>query len=129
MVGIVVVSHSGKVAEGVCELALEMVPEYQKMIPAGGLSDGTLGTDPMKILEAVQSVNDGDGVAILVDIGSSVMSAEVVIEMLEGEFPIRIADAPLVEGAVTAVIAAANNASLEEVIQAAEDTRSANKFL
>ncbi|MBO5515546.1 MAG: PTS-dependent dihydroxyacetone kinase phosphotransferase subunit DhaM, partial [Schwartzia sp.] len=106
MVGMVIVSHSSKIAEGVCELALQMASDYEKMIPAGGLEDGSLGTDPMRILDALRSANDGDGVAVLVDLGSGIMSAEAAIELLDGEFPARIADAPLVEGAVVAVIEA-----------------------
>ena len=128
MVGIVIVSHSCKIAEGVCDLALQMASDYKKMIPAGGLEDGSLGTDPMRILDAVRSANDGDGVAIFVDLGSGIMSAETAIDLLDWEFPARIADAPLVEGAVVAVIEAATDASLEEVIQAAENARGEEKL-
>ena len=128
MVGMVIVSHSSKIAEGVCELALQMASDYEKMIPAGGLEDGALGTDPMRILDALRSANDGDGVAVLVDLGSGIMSAETAIELLDGEFPARIADAPLVEGAVAAVIEASTGASLEEVIQAAESARGEEKL-
>ena len=124
----VIVSHSSKIAEGVCELALQMASDYEKMIPAGGLEDGALGTDPMRILDALRSANDGDGVAVLVDLGSGIMSAETAIELLDGEFPARIADAPLVEGAVAAVIEASTGASLEEVIQAAESARGEEKL-
>ena len=128
MVGLVIVSHSGKIAEWVRDLALQMASDYERMIPAGGLADGSLGTDPMKILAALRSANDGDGVALLVDLGSGIMSAEAAIELLEGEFPARIADAPLVEGAVAAVIEASTGASLEEVIRAAEDVRGEEKL-
>ena len=128
MVGMVIVSHSSKIAEGVCDLALQMASDYEKMIPAGGLEDGSLGTDPMRILDALRSANDGDGVAVLVDLGSGIMSAEAAIKLLDWEFPARIADAPLVEGAVVAVIEASTGASLEEVIQAAESARGEEKL-
>ncbi|MBR2532958.1 MAG: PTS-dependent dihydroxyacetone kinase phosphotransferase subunit DhaM [Lachnospiraceae bacterium] len=128
MVGLVIVSHSSKIAEGVRDLALQMAPDYQQLIPAGGLEDGTLGTDTMKILDAVRTANDGDGVALLVDLGSGIMSAETAIELLDGEFPARIADAPLVEGAVVAVIEASTGASLDEVIEAAEGVRGEEKL-
>ena len=128
MVGLVIVSHSSKIAEGVRDLALQMAPDYQQLVPAGGLEDGTLGTDTMKILEAVRAANDGDGVALLVDLGSGIMSAETAIELLDGEFPARIADAPLVEGAVVAVIEASTGASLDEVIEAAESVRGEEKL-
>ena len=128
MVGLVIVSHSSKIAEGVRDLALQMAPDYQQLVPAGGLEDGTLGTDTMKILDAVRAANDGDGVALLVDLGSGIMSAETAIELLDGEFPARIADAPLVEGAVVAVIEASTGASLDEVIEAAEGVRGEEKL-
>ncbi len=128
MVGLVIVSHSSKIAEGVRDLALQMAPDYQQLIPAGGLEDGTLGTDTMKILEAVRAANDGDGVALLVDLGSGIMTAKTAIELLDGDFPARIADAPLVEGAVVAVIEASTGASLDEVIEAAEGVRGEEKL-
>ncbi len=128
MVGLVIVSHSSKIAEGVCDLALQMASGYRQMIPAGGLKDGSLGTDPTRILDAIRSANDGNGVAVLVDLGSGIMSAETAIDLLDGEFPARIADAPLVEGAVVAVIEASTGASLEEVIHAAESARGEEKL-
>ena len=128
MVGLVIVSHSVKIAEGVCDLALQMAPGYRQMISAGGLEDGSLGTDPMRILEAIRSANEGDGVVVLADLGSGVMGAETAIEMLEGEFPARLADAPLVEGAVTAVVEASTGASLDEVVRAAESVRGEEKL-
>ena len=127
MVGVVVVSHSSKIAEGVCELALQMAPEYKQMIAAGGLIDGSLGADAMRVLDALHSANNGDGVAVLADIGSSVISTELAIELLEDEFPVRMADCPIVEGAVAAVIEASVGATLDEVIAAAEEARGARK--
>ncbi len=128
MVGLVIVSHSSKIAEGVRDLALQMAPDYQNLIPAGGLEDGSLGTDTMRILDAIRSANAGDGVAVLADLGSGIMSTETAIELLDGEFPARIIDAPLVEGAVVAVIEASTGASLEEVVAAAEDARGESKL-
>ena len=123
MVGLVIVSHSSKIAEGVRDLAGQMAPDYQNLIPAGGLEDGSLGTDPMKILDAMKTANEGDGVALLVDLGSGIMSAETAVELLDREFPARIIDAPLVEGAVVAVVEASTGASLDEVVAAAEESR------
>ena len=121
------VSHSYQIAEGVCDLAVQMAPEYTQMIAAGGLVDGSLGADAMRVLDALNSANDGDGVAVLADIGSSVISTELAIELLEDEFPVRMADCPIVEGAVAAVIEASVGASLEEVVAAAEEARGARK--
>ncbi len=128
MTGIVIVSHSSKIAEGVCELAGQMAPGFSAMIPVGGLEDGTLGTDPVRIMEAIRSVDQGDGVVLLADLGSGIMSAEAAMELLEGEIPVWIADAPLVEGAVVAVVEASAGAAPEEVVRAAESARGEKKL-
>ena len=85
MVGIVIVSHSWKIAEGVCDLAHEMSVEHEQIIPAGGLEDGSMGTDAQKIADAIVEADSGEGVVIITDIGSSIMSAETAIELLEDE--------------------------------------------
>ena len=128
MTGIVIISHSSKIAEGVCDLALQMAPGFSSLIPVGGLEDGTLGTDPVRIMEAIRHVDQGDGVVLLADLGSGIMSAEAAMELLEGDISVWIADAPLVEGAVVAVVEASAGASPEEVIRAAESTRGENKL-
>ena len=129
MVGIVIVSHSAKVAEGIVELAAERAAENGHIIAAGGLSDGGIGTDPLRIQAAIEQADTGDGVAVLADIGSSIMSAETAIEFLEGSgIRVRIADAPVLEGAVSACAASAGGTSLDEVIAAAEEARGFSKL-
>ena len=123
MVGLVIVSHSWKIAEGVRDLAQQMAPDYNGIRCAGGLEDGEIGTDAIRILEAIRDADEGDGVALLVDLGSGILSAETAIELLDGELPARIADTPIVEGAIVAAVEASAGASLDEVIQAAEDIR------
>ena len=129
MVGLVIVSHSRKIAEGVVDLASQMAPGFEEIRAAGGLDDGGIGTDAMRIMAAVEAVDSGDGVLILCDIGSAVMSAETAIELLEerGE-RVKIADAPLVEGAVVAAVEAFAGEPLETVLKAAEDARSGRKL-
>lgn len=130
MVGLVIVSHSAKIAEGVVELALQMAQGFECIRAAGGLDDGEIGTDAMRIMAAVEEVSSGDGVLILCDLGSAVMSAETAVEMLEDEgIPVRIADAPLVEGAVIAIIEAAAGESLDAVCAAAESARLERKLI
>jgi len=126
MVGIVIVSHSQMLAEGVTETA-HMMAQDVPMAAAGGMPDGTLGTSCRRIRDAIDAVYSDDGVAILVDMGSAVFSAETVIEMEENVRKIRIADCPLVEGAVTAAIAASTGSALDTVIHAAEEARSMEK--
>ena len=131
MVGIVIVSHSVKIAEGVRDLALEMAQGFTGLVTAGGLEDGTIGTDAQRISDAILQADSGDGVVILADIGSSIMSAETAIELLEDsgrKINAVIADAPIVEGSICAVVEAAGNGSLESVLKCAEESREANKL-
>ena len=131
MVGIVIVSHSWKIAEGVRDLAREMAQGFSGLLTAGGLEDGSIGTDAQRIADAIREADSGDGVVILADIGSSIMSAETAIELLEdgGEtVNAVIADAPLVEGSICAVVEASGGASLDGVLKAAEESREASKL-
>ena len=122
-VGLVVVSHSAKVAEGVVELAGQMAPDV-RIRAAGGTDDGGIGTDATLIAEAIEAVDDGDGVLVLVDLGSAVLSAQLAIDELVGEARrgrVRISDAPLVEGAVVGAVQASTGSDLGEVDQAATE--------
>ena len=129
MVGLVIVSHSWKIAEGIVDLALQMAAEHKHIIPAGGLEDKEIGTDATRIMEAIKEADEGDGVVLLADLGSGVMSAETAIELLEDEdIKVKLADAPIVEGAIAAAVEAATGGSLEEVIAAAEEDRGVSKL-
>ena len=130
MVGIVIVSHSSKVAEGIREMALQMANPDQKIIAAGGTDAGGIGTDAVKILNAINEADDGDGVVLLVDLGSAVLSAEVAMEMLEEivRERVRIADTPILEGSISAVVEASIGSPLEAVVAAAEEAREINKL-
>jgi dihydroxyacetone kinase phosphotransfer subunit len=122
MVGLVVVSHSRRLAEGVVELAREMGGEDVTIAAAGGtdLPDEPLGTDAMIVLEAIRSAQSGDGVLVLMDLGSAVLSAEMAVEMLDGGAgSILLCEAPLVEGAVAAASAARAGMDLVEVAEQA----------
>mgnify|MGYP002868491982 CR=1 FL=1 len=128
MVGIVIVSHSASLAEGVRDLAAQMAPDYDGFFCAGGLFDGSLGTDATRILEGIQTVNTGDGVAVFCDLGSAILSAETAIDLLEEPISVRLADAPLVEGVMVAAVEASAGEPLEQVIAAAEETWSSRKL-
>lgn len=131
MIGIVLVSHSQQVAEGIKELAMQMVGPDLKIIPAGGMEDGSIGTDAVKIKEAIEKADDGTGVVVLVDLGSAVMSATLAIELLEEEnekIIVKIADAPILEGAISACVQAFVGGTMEEVIEAAELAREVKKI-
>lgn len=125
MVGLVVVSHSAKLADGVVELALSMQPEL-KIRAAGGTEDGRLGTSAERILQAIIEVDDSNGVLVLVDLGSAVMSAEIALEWLADDRRARvvISDAPLVEGTILAATSASpgmTSADLDLIAQAARE--------
>ncbi|HEV8653739.1 MAG TPA: dihydroxyacetone kinase phosphoryl donor subunit DhaM [Actinomycetes bacterium] len=120
-VGLVVVSHSAKVAEGVVELAAEMAGDV-KVRAAGGTDDGEIGTSAVLIATAIEAADEGDGVLVLVDLGSAVLSAQMAIDELVGEElrgRVRISEGPLVEGTVIAAIQAGTGSDLDAVDQAA----------
>ena len=122
MVGIVIVSHSGTLAEGVRELAAEMAGPDVKLELAGGLAEeGALGTDAVRVVEAIGRADTGDGVLVLMDLGSAVLSAETALDFLtpEQRESVLLCEAPLVEGTVAAAVAARLGEPLAEVAKEA----------
>jgi PTS hybrid protein len=119
LVGLVIVSHSARLAEGVVELAGQMAPDVP-LLPAGGMPDGGLGTDLDIVSDAVASADQGAGVVLLFDLGSAQMTADMAVEALADPSRAVVADAPLVEGAVAAAVAAAGGADLAAVVAAAQ---------
>ena len=118
MVGIVVVSHSDALAQGVVALAREMGPHPLKLEAAGGTDQpGVLGTDAERVRAAIERAMSPDGVLVLMDLGSALMSTEFAVDLL-GDTPGRVvmSEAPLVEGAVAAAASASGGASLAEVV-------------
>ncbi len=126
MVGIVVVSHSNTLVSGIKELVDQMVPEMVKIAYIGGTNDpeNPIGTDPMRILEAIGEVNDEDGVLVLMDLGSALLSAETALDFLEQEQRerVRLSSAPLVEGTMSAAIQAFMGSDLPTVAAEAENS-------
>ena len=119
MVGIVIVSHSFRIAEGVAELAREMGGPDIRLETAGGLDmpDHPIGTDAVLVMQAIERAWSEDGVLVLMDLGSAVLSAEMALDLLEPEQRerIQLCEAPLVEGAVAAAVTAKMGASLDAV--------------
>ena len=127
MVGIVIVSHSFRIAEGVAELAREMGGADVKLETAGGLEavvddesgavEHPIGTDAVRVMDAIERAWSDDGVLVLMDLGSAVLSAEMALDLLGDERRERIllCEAPLVEGAVAAAVTAKLGMSLEQV--------------
>ncbi|HYN52547.1 MAG TPA: phosphoenolpyruvate--protein phosphotransferase [Thermoleophilaceae bacterium] len=120
MVALVIVSHSATLADGVIELAREMGGGEVAIEAAGGMDGGEIGTDAERVREAVERVRSPDGVLVLMDLGSALMSAEMATEMADPDGgPVMLSEAPLVEGAVAAAALAGAGASLEEVAREA----------
>jgi phosphoenolpyruvate---glycerone phosphotransferase subunit DhaM len=122
MVGIVVVSHSAQLARGVVELAGQMAGPEVRIEPAGGGPDGGLGTDEALVRAAIARAQAGDGAVVLADLGSSILTVRLVLED-DAERRTRLADAPLVEGAVAAAVMASAGGSVDQVLGAAEEAR------
>jgi len=128
-VGIVLVSHSAALAEGVAELAAQISGGTVAIIPAGGTDDGRLGTSAAKVARAVKLADGGSGVVILPDLGSAVLTVRALLgEASDLPTPVQLADAPFVEGAVTATVAAAGGGDIKAVLAAAEGARHARKL-
>jgi PTS hybrid protein len=127
VVGIVVVSHSSELAEGLAALAAQMAGPEVRIEPAGGLPDGSLGTDEDRVRAAIRAAEQGSGVVILGDLGSAILTVRHVLER-HANGHVRLADAPIVEGAVAAAVTASANMPLDDVVRSAEEARGAGKL-
>lgn len=129
MVNLVVVSHSALLAQGVAELAQQMTQGGCQLAVAAGVDDvdHPIGTDAIKVMEAIESVYSPSGVLVLMDLGSALLSAETALELLDPEMAknVQLCAAPLVEGTLAAVVAASSGASLSEVRAEAMEALSA----
>lgn len=123
MVGLVLVSHSHELAQAVKALAEQQTQGRAPIAAVGGTGDPTqpFGTDATAILEAIHTVYDDDGVVVLMDLGSAIMSAEMALEFLEPEQAarVRLVAAPFVEGAMAAAVQASIGMGLEAVVDEA----------
>jgi phosphoenolpyruvate-protein phosphotransferase/dihydroxyacetone kinase phosphotransfer subunit len=123
MVGIVLVSHSHEVAAGAAELARQMGGQDVRIEAAGGLDEPghPIGTDAMRVVAAIDAAWSDDGVLVLMDLGSAVLSTELALDFLDEERrpKVLLTDAPFVEGAVAAAVAAKLGRPLAEVAEEA----------
>jgi PTS hybrid protein len=126
-VGIVLVSHSPRLAAGVAELLGQMVSGEVPVFVAGGTDDGRIGTSYELVHDAITKANQGAGVAVLPDLGSSVLTTRTVLED-HPDPAVVLVDAPFVEGALTAAVTASTGADLAAVVAAAREARDVAKF-
>ena len=129
-VGLVIVSHSASLAQGLAELVSQVAGSDVSIEAIGGGPDDGLGTDGGRVLEAMRRGARGAGSVVLMDLGSSVLAVKAALgELDESERErIRVADAPLVEGAVAAGVIASTGEDADVVLRAAEEARSAGKL-
>ena len=128
-VGIVLVSHSAALAEGTAEIAGQIGGGTVVISTAGGTEDGGIGTSIAKVARALRLADAGSGVLILPDLGSSVLTVRALLSESEDlPEPLAVADAPFVEGAVAATVAAAAGGDIKAVLSAAEEARHARKL-
>jgi phosphoenolpyruvate---glycerone phosphotransferase subunit DhaM len=122
-VGIVIVSHSAKVAEGAADMVRQMVGTEIPLAWCGGNPEGGLGTNVEAILHAIDKAWSDKGVAILVDLGGAETNSEMAVEMLppERRGKVIVCNAPIVEGSVMAATEASGGASLADVRRTAEE--------
>jgi dihydroxyacetone kinase phosphotransfer subunit len=123
LVGLVLISHSGTLAEGLREMVAQVAGDDVAVGIAGGTDDGRLGTSAPRIADALRSTlaASSDGVLVLLDLGSAALSLELALEELQSpeRARVRVSEAPLVEGAILAAVQASVGASLAEVEAAA----------
>ena len=122
-VGIVIVSHSPKIAEGAADMVRQMVGDAVPLAWTGGDPDGGLGTDVEKIMAAIDRAWSPAGVAVLVDLGGAETNSEMAVEMLDEDRRehVVVCNAPVVEGAVIAATEASGGSSLDAVKRTAEE--------
>jgi dihydroxyacetone kinase phosphotransfer subunit len=127
VVGLVLVSHSARLVEGLREMVVQVAGDDVPIATAGGTEDGRLGTSAPLIAEAIRSTlsTGADDVLVLVDLGSAVLSLELGLDELGAadRARVRVSDAPLVEGAVLAAVQASVGAGIDEVAEAAIGAR------
>jgi dihydroxyacetone kinase phosphotransfer subunit len=132
VIGLVLVAHSAEVVRGVAAMIAQAAPAVP-VAGAGGLSEGRLGTNGLEVAAALRLVlvaSGDDGVLVFLDLGSASLAAEVALDELEPgqRGRVRLTEAPFVEGAVSAAVAIAGGATLDEAAAAAESAGALHKW-
>ncbi len=129
-IGVVLVSHSELIADGLKDLVNQMNDGSVPVIAAGGADGGRIGTDAFKIQEAIEELEDCEHILIYADLGSAVLSAEAALDLLDEDLAekCQLVDCPLVEGALAGVVQATITDDVEAVISASEEAREAHKL-
>lgn len=115
MIGLVIVSHSPRLAEAAVELGLKMVHGSPPPIRIAAGVDGHFGTDAAAVAAAIDEIGEAPGVLVITDLGSAVLSAGLALELRESSTGVLVSTGPFVEGITAGVVLAAAGAPLEEV--------------
>ena len=99
-----------------------MAGDEVRIVAAGGMEDGAIGTDASRIMAAIQAADAGAGVVVMTDLGSAVLSASTALELLDPAQAarVRLSRGPVVEGAIIAAIQASIGDDLQAVCDAAD---------
>lgn len=130
MIGILVVSHSAKLAEGIVELAGQMNHGQTRIVPAGGLENNEIGTNPLYVKQKLEELSDCSNILVFVDLGSAVLSADTALELVDENLRKKVVmvDAPIVEATVTAVVQAGISDDIAEIIREAKSAKDLQKL-
>ena len=125
MIGIILVSHSEKITDGIKDLVIEMTKDEVPIVSAGGTSDGRLGTSADKIIDAINQLSNCHSILIFTDIGSSIMSSEIALELVDEKLKNKciLVDAPIVEGAFVAGVQSMVSDDVDQVLEEVKLTK------
>ncbi|WP_242694059.1 dihydroxyacetone kinase phosphoryl donor subunit DhaM [Proteiniclasticum aestuarii] len=129
MIGLILVSHSEKITDGIKDLVVEMTKDAVPIVSAGGTTDGRLGTSADKIVEAINELSGCNNILIFTDIGSSIMSSEIALDLVDEDLKAKciLVDAPIVEGAFVAGVQSMVSDDVNSVLDEVKLTKQ-NKF-
>lgn len=132
MIHLILVSHHPDIARGIAALAAQMSAAPETIHTAAGIDDpdNPVGTDAVRIMQTLLEADNPDGILILVDLGSAILSAQTALDLLDDPAlaaRCRISAAPLVEGAISAAVAASSGADLETVAREATQALAAKQ--
>jgi phosphoenolpyruvate---glycerone phosphotransferase subunit DhaM len=129
MVGIILVSHSRKITDGLKEMIIEMTGDEVVIFSAGGTDDGRLGTSAQIIMESIEGCKECKRILIFCDMGSSILSAETAIDLVDDELMSKclIVDSPLVEGAFVASVQSLATDNTDTILKEISQLKIASK--
>jgi multiphosphoryl transfer protein len=122
MIGLLLVSHSRALAEAAVDLIRRTVSPTIPLAAAGGVGEthSEIGTDAIDIQHGIESVAQPDGVLVLMDMGSAILSAEMAKDLLGDSINVRLCSGPLVEGGIAAAVQIQAGSPLADVVAAAQ---------